>query len=808
MRLISALLLAPVLFGETPGPGMVEEFRAAGLDSQACFRVRDLQFSKDEARFYLNEGLIVFRKPVNGVRTAAVFSAEVEGGDGEVLLMPPTRGERLSLSRFIGTPNLAEPFKTVLFLFTDSTGDDLYAKLTAADAKREVEEGLLLAARWDPVLRNISGSLEVRLLEDLFSPDRARNGLFFAGIAGQNLAGFDLIFDPRGSEQLTLASMTSRDGHAYYDIWSQFAARSFRNGQRKPAPLPFRLSDYRIGARIDPLLHMTVETRVRLTPNVGGLSALAFEISPSMKVTGATLDGADVELIQRESLRANLARGGENRRFLVMPSHALDAGRDYEIVFRHEGDVIRNAGNNVFFVSSRSTWYPQSGIQFASFDLTFRFPKALKLIATGEPVGEMEGHVEGEDRIVRRKTTAPARLAGFNLGDYMRFSVAQHGYRVDVYANRRLEAMLENRSPPSFVSPVSPPQTQRGGRRPSDTLPPIPPPGPAERAQKLASDIAADYFWMASKFGAPPSKTLSVSPIPGRFGQGFPGLIYLSTLSYLGTAPRAFAPQSGAQLFFSELLSAHEAAHQWWGNVVTAAGYQDEWLQEALANYTALLCLERRRGTKAIDQVLQEYRNRLIEKGPVDDAVESAGPIVWGTRLDTSANPAAWRAIVYDKGTWIVHMLRRRLGDTQFFAMLSAMTERFRFQPISTAQFRDIAQEFLNKRPADQKPPRASSLQQLDPKLDNFFDTWVYGIGVPALRLTASVKGTKITGTLFQSEVADDFSADVPVEVQLANKKSFTFWLRTGDEPVNFSVTAPSIATKVVLDPGNATLRR
>ena len=51
------------------------------LDPPACYRVRDLSFAKEDVRVYLNEGYLIFTKPVDGRRTGAVFSADVEGGD-------------------------------------------------------------------------------------------------------------------------------------------------------------------------------------------------------------------------------------------------------------------------------------------------------------------------------------------------------------------------------------------------------------------------------------------------------------------------------------------------------------------------------------------------------------------------------------------------------------------------------------------------------------------------------------------------------------------------------------------------------
>src|SRR6188474_3777791 len=125
---------------------------------------------------------------------------------------------------------------------------------------------------------------------------------------------------------------------------------------------------------------------------------------------------------------------------------------------------------------------------------------------------------------------------------------------------------------------------------------PQPLPNPAARLQQLANDIGATFDEMTARFGKPPVKTLTVSPIPGRFGQGFPGLLYLSTLVYLDPSERPLRSNSPQQIFFSEVLHAHEIGHQWWGNGVTSADYQDDWLMEALANYSALWSLERKKG--------------------------------------------------------------------------------------------------------------------------------------------------------------------------------------------------------------------
>ena len=301
-------------------------------------------------------------------------------------------------------------------------------------------------------------------------------------------------------------------------------------------------------------------------------------------------------------------------------------------------------------------------------------------------------------------------------------------------------------------------------------------------------------------YGPPALPFLTVSPIPGAFGQGFPGMIYLSTLSYLRPNTAATPKLDQRQeLFFTEILEAHETAHQWWGNLVNADGYHDYWLMEALANYSALLYLEKRKGTRSMEQVLEQYRDDLLAKSDAGQTVDASGPIVLGPRLESSLEPRAWRAITYGKGSWILHMLRRRMGDERFLSMLAELRRRYERKEISTEQFRLLAAGFL--------PPKSD-----DPKLEAFFEQWVYGTGMPALKLTWSLKGKlpalRVVGTVTQSELGEDAGVLAPVEIQLARGKSVVQWVRTSSEPATFTVPVRQAPLKVSLDPHCGILRR
>jgi hypothetical protein len=779
------LLIAPIAFA-APAADLSRELRQVALDVDQCYRVTDLNFSKEDVKVYLTSGYIIFTKPIDGIRTGAVFAAAAEAGDAEVLLMPPVRSERLSLATFTDAPNLDEHFVAAAFLFTDGTGDELLAQIQANPAaKKSPEAGHLLAEQWGATLRNLCESFETRLVNDLLLGDR-KAGFFYMAVSGNKLGNFDVLFDPISREQVFVGKLAYHANRTYFDTWASFPSRSFRNGQPVPAPR-FTLDDFRIESAIDAGLVLKAVSRFTLTPRQKLGSALPFNISRNMRVTEARIDGEPVEVFKRESLRSNLIASSENDQFLLVTPVPLDPSKTHEIEIHHEGEVIQKAGQDVFYVTSRGTWYPRLGLEFANYDLTFRYPKTLTLVATGSLI---EDRTEGDWRITRRKTEAPVRLAGFNLGNFQVDSTMQNGYKIDVYANRHLERALQPKAATSTTPPPPAFPTRLRRSTPdtllSDTNTPLPPPDPAARVNQLVKGVADALDFMTAQFGPAPIRNLAVTPIPGGFGQGFPGLVYLSTLAYLDPSQRPETiHQQEQQTFYSELLESHEAAHQWWGNMVVSAGYSDEWLMEALANYSAILILEKKKGPKAVDSLLETYKSHLLAKSEDGKTLESAGPIIWGFRLQSSLAPNAWRPVTYEKGTWIIHMLRRRLGDKQFMALLREIATRYRFAPITTEQFREAAARFT--------APKSQ-----DADLKSFFDNWVYGTGIPAVKLAYSVRSLKLTGSLTLRGVADDFSAQVPLEVQTGRQKA-VYWLSTGTEAVSFSIPLKAPPTKVAL---------
>ena len=777
---------------------------SAGLDPAQCYRIRDLIITREDARFYLTDGYLIFGKPVDGAPVSAVFIADTEGDDGELLMLPSDRSERRSLAANSGAPTLDEHFTSALFVFTGTEDRALLNQVRQHPGVRNVPDiGAIMAERWTPRLSAAVAGLESRLVLDLVSEPQAR-GFFQAFILGRKLGSFDLAYEPRSSEQLSTGQIATRDGNAWWNTWTSFTSRSHRGA---PPPEPeMRILSYRIEATLDASLNLRCVTRVRVQIRNASRTAIPFDLSRQMRATAAKIDGEPAEVYQRDnqtlSAPGGIVNGSGDELVIVVPAHALTAGSEHEIEIHHEGHVISSRGNGVYFVGARGVWYPNRGAQFATYDVTYRYPKTLDLISAG-PV--REDGVEGDQRVTRSVPSGPIRLLAFNLGKYDRKQIERGGYTIEVLANREIEDALRPRQSDQPVIQSAPFPRPGGRGRGSQNLDAsaipmtMPEPGPVNQLEHVAQDVADAMDFYRARFGPPPLNRLEVSPVPGRFGQGFAGMLYLSTLSYLPVTARPLSLMTPyEQAFYSELLRAHETAHQWWGNIVTTGSYHHEWLLEALANYSALLFLESHKGPKFTDGILDAYRAQLLAKGPDGDETEAEGPLVQGRRLESSNNPNAWTAVAYGKGTWVLHMLRRRMGDAQFTKMLAELRRRYEFKDITTGDFRALCAAFL--------PPKSA-----DPKLEDFFDVWVYGTGIPGIKMNYSVKGKlgalELTATVTQSDVPDDFSVVIPVEIQTGRGKVVRE-IRTSSDPVTITVPVTLQTAKAVLDPAISVLRR
>ena len=564
-RLAWLLFLGTLPLAAGPAADLARAIHDNRLDPNECYRVRDLTLTREDVRIYLTDGYLIFSQPVAGRPIAAVFTTDVENGDGEVLLLPPSLAERRSLASYAGAPNLEEHFQNAVFYFTGDVYQALLAQIRNNPGNRKTPEvGALLEGQWTSVLRNIGAGYLTRLILDLLNGGAHKPDLLTAVFQTSRLGNFDMAYDPENPDQISAGQMAQRNNRTVFDMWTHFPSRSARTGAA-PERLHWELSDYRIEATVEPDLNLTAVTRVKVKTSSAGVGAVPFEVARAMTVSQVTVDGRPAEVLQGETEGLGDSRG-ENAPFLVVPPEPLRPGIDYDFEFHHAGKIIEQTGDRVFSVTARGNWYPSLGLVATTFDLTFRYPHDLELVTPGDVI---EDRTVGEWRITRRRPASPISMAGFNLGNYAHARVERGGYVVDVCANRALEPALQPRREFPQL-----PLTLPGRRNARATQLELPqsdpsPADPLARLQTLANDVASALEFMATRFGPPTLRHLTVSPIPGTFGQGFPGLIYLSTRSYVNPAQERLSPPDA--LFFDDLLQAHETAHQWWGGLVSSA---------------------------------------------------------------------------------------------------------------------------------------------------------------------------------------------------------------------------------------------
>jgi len=152
----------------------------------------------------------------------------------------------------------------------------------------------------------------------------------------------------------------------------------------------------------------------------------------------------------------------------------------------------------------------------------------------------------------------------------------------------------------------------------------------------------------------------------------------------------------------------HEIAHQWWGNAVTEKDWDDVWLSEGFATYFTLLFIEHAYGRDAFVAGLRDSRKTVIDF----DAKRPDYRVVHDNLADMSQ---VTTVMTYQKGSWVLHMLRERMGNDRFWAGIREYHARYRDANASTRDFRQVMERAAGE------------------DLSAFFDQWLYRGGIPRL---------------------------------------------------------------------------
>jgi aminopeptidase N len=194
----------------------------------------------------------------------------------------------------------------------------------------------------------------------------------------------------------------------------------------------------------------------------------------------------------------------------------------------------------------------------------------------------------------------------------------------------------------------------------------------------------------------------------------------------------------------AERLIAHEIAHQWFGNHVTEDDWHHVWLSEGFATYLTSMYVEENISHEAFKADMDSSRSRVIryyrrDKNPVIDTTV--------TDLMKLLNTNS-----YQKGAWVLHMLRNEVGNDNFIRGLRDYYRLFSGSNVMTEDFRKIMEMTSGK------------------DLDGFFRQWLYAGGHPELTITVQPGRKKKTWDIYieqKQKVLFEFNIDLKVGPEL-----------------------------------------
>ncbi len=829
MRKPSGSLLALVLLGAVLLPASARAQAAPdsaaawaainqpAFDPQKVATVSNVKLQRDLAQLTFADGTLALAQPVNGKVLYAAFR-----GHGIFSLAPTLPMERQQLRFFTEKEALEIEFTEALFFFSDSTVEDLAAQTQFAAGDAASLEKSFSDRR--KKLAELGLAWEARLLHAALSDNPAAFAFFHAELKTDKYGWLSFDFDRGELEELQLVRWSASNRALNY--WCRFPAggRSPIEAFREPdARDAYIIRGYKLYTAVDEKPRLTGTAEVRLTSRPAGQRVLLFSLSPNLQVSSVKdAGGATLLYFQPADPKDRIYYGDYVAVVLPQPT---TAGQELTLRFDYAGErVVTKEGSGVFFARSFG-WYPAYGmgkltlhnpefIQRYDFDITLEVPKKYDAVATGAKVDERE---EGKSKITHWSSgNVPLAVAGFAFGSYyIHEKKLENGAMVQVFVNRNPDQYLQSiRNDMSAIQDFSgggPTGGSQGPTGPASTGG-APDPraaaleslNPARLGPTMLTEVANSLQVFEKYFGPYPYTKLAVSNIPWGYGQGWPGLLYVSSLTFLDSTQRFVLlgrMSSEDQTRLTDFFRAHETSHQWWGHVVGWKSYHDQWLSEGFAEFSGILYAQFRSGGQEALALLRRDRDNLINKDREGAVVDEIGPIYTGLRLSSEKHPGAYSTIIYQKGGWVLHMLRMQMMDfnskepeARFMAMMKDFTKTYYNQAASTDDFKRVAEKYITP----------GMNVEGNGKLDWFFNQWVYATGIPRYTVKYSItpqgNGVRLQGSIRQSGVPESFVMPVPIYVYAGTRVQRLGWVTVRGPETPFDVELPMKIDKITID--------
>lgn len=496
-----------------------------------------------------------------------------------------------------------------------------------------------------------------------------------------------LTVDPKVTRQESLDVVTGVSRYntvqagltTLFGIVSQPIGRNWwdRQGSRDPLVLEHQA----ISLVNDQRDHVRSESTSRVRARVGGVSLWRAAVSSyfywdeklhPVSVEKVLLDGKPADYLHRDHT------------LLVDLGRELDPGDTVELTVVIEGDMAKRPNNDSYWQPVAS-WRPSMGLdgEFSTYDITVRTPDPYLPFASGDTVERRE---EDGFHVLHSRVEKPAHFPVVVAGRYKVFSDEKNGYTCNV-------------------------ATYVFGK---------------ERGAKVLQGLfftAAQVF--EQFFGVPyPFKEVDIVEMNSwGWGQAPDGVIFITQEAYnpIGDTISRYYSQGVNARFV------HEVAHAWWGHVIKMDSWEEQWLTESFADYSAALAMKvmqpGKQGEREFNRILREWRS-------VSSQVGAGGSIYLANYLDsrdpTDVDNGDRYRLLYNKGPLVLHALRQELGrrlgsaekgDKYFQALLRTFTTNFTNQYGETRHLVGI----LNQMTGDDWQP--------------WFEKYVYGTETPEVEI-------------------------------------------------------------------------
>ena len=517
---------------------------------------------------------------------------------------------------------------------------------------------------------------------------------------------------------------------------------------QQPAPQQtagrFDVTHYRIEAQIIPEQHLLrAGADVTFVPQ-DATRSVVFELNGSLKVESIEKDGKVLTGVVQDPVGV----GSLGPSVRIDLGSVVPANQPVTLRVRWSGALINPEGGplatkRLAYVGSEGTylmyasrWFPfhDYAADRATSDITFIVPTGLQVAGTSDdPIVAQPAPKENavRYRFVHRQ---PVLIGNFAAGQYINRSLRYGNYDLQLYAmpgsEKRLEVFAE------LTGRVLEFYSKRYG--------------PALFGNRLVVVQIDDE---------------SLDTYSG------PGIIFLSSKMFDSARP---VPEDKIQ---------REIAYQWWGQTVGLKSFDDAWLSQGLAEWSAFAYRETTLSAGGLDSAQREQQERAL-------TFEQTASIARApSALDDQS--AAYQSIVFYKGSMVFRMLRETMGKDKFDQLLATYVQNFKGKNASIDDFEQLATKIAGE------------------NMRYFFAQWVEGTGVPEFTVDYQIIRTRAGKFRTRGTVKQNLeSLRMPVELLLrAEGDNAQKIVRIEGKSEDFDFESNGQPIEVVVDPNNKILR-